>query len=189
MNPLKRVFDVFICIALAVPAILVITIAAPIVAIETRSSPFFRQKRMGRNLRPFTMLKLRSMSVNTPDGASHEIGDHTVTRSGRLLRQTKIDEIPQLWNVLIGEMSLVGPRPCLPSQSRLINEREQLGVMRIRPGITGVAQLAGLDMSDPVALAQADATYLGPWSLFADLRLLSLTVTGRGSGDAARPRQ
>ena len=185
MNASKRVFDVLVCIALAVPALLFVLAALPFVAAETRASPLFRQGRVGRDGRPFTMLKLRTMRADTPHGASHEIGASTITRSGRLLRRTKIDELPQLWNVLTGDMSLVGPRPCLPGQVELVGERTRLGVLRLRPGITGPAQLAGLDMSSPVVLAYADAAYLGPWSLGRDLNILMRTALGKGNGDAA----
>jgi lipopolysaccharide/colanic/teichoic acid biosynthesis glycosyltransferase len=129
------------------------------------------------------------MRAGTPDRASHEVGASTITRSGRFLRRTKVDELPQLWNVILGDMSLVGPRPCLPSQRELIDEREKLGVLRLLPGITGIGQLAGLDMSDPVALAHADAAYLAPWSLGRDLDLLIRTAVGGGSGDAAVTRR
>lgn len=184
MHPLKRLFDVFVCIVFALPALLITVIALPIIWIDAKANPLFRQARVGRAGRPFTMLKLRTMRVDTPDRASHEVSAGTITRSGRLLRRSKIDEIPQLWNVLVGDMSLVGPRPCLPTQTQLIEERARLGVLKLRPGITGVAQLAGLDMSDPIALAQADATYQSNWSLSRDLLILAQTALGKGSGDA-----
>lgn len=188
MHPLKRLFDVAVCLLLIVPTLLVTLAVLPIVCWETRASPLFLQRRVGRDGRDFLILKLRTMSANTPDGASHEIGHATITRSGRILRRTKIDELPQLWNVLTGDMSLVGPRPCLPSQTLLIEERSRRGVLALRPGITGIGQLAGLDMSQPVALAKADAQYLTRWTLRRDLMLLIRTATGGGSGDAAALR-
>jgi len=109
-----------------------------------------------------------------------------VTPLGRWLRRLKLDELPQLWNVLRGDMSLVGPRPCLPSQTELIAERRARGVYALRPGITGVAQVAGVDMSDPPRLAALDATYLATVSAAADLRLLLATVRGAGRGDRIR---
>lgn len=185
MKPLKRVFDVLVCLVVAVPALVVTLAVMPWVWLDSGGSPIFRQRRVGRDGRIFTMLKLRTMRVDTPDRASHEVGASMITRSGHLLRKTKVDELPQLWNVLTGDMSLVGPRPCLPSQVQLIEERARLGVLGLRPGITGVAQIAGLDMSEPVALARADAAYLSPWTLRRDLVLLMQTALGRGSGDAA----
>ena len=185
MSPLKRVLDLLICLLLAVPALIVILLVLPVVWLDTHAAPLFLQQRVGRRGRVFTILKLRTMRAGTPDRASHEIGASTITRSGNVLRRTKIDELPQLWNVLTGDMSLVGPRPCLPSQQQLIDERARRGVLELRPGITGVGQLAGLDMSEPVALAQADAAYLAPWSLWRDLLILLRTGLGKGSGDAA----
>lgn len=185
MTSTKRAFDVSVCLLLGVPALFITLIVSPFIWLETGASPLFRQKRVGREGRPFTMLKLRTMRADTPDRASHETGQSAITRTGRLLRRTKVDELPQLWNVLAGQMSLVGPRPCLPAQTRLIEERARLGVLRLRPGITGVAQLTGLDMSEPVALAHADAAYLSRWTIGRDLQLLLRTAIGKGRGDAA----
>jgi O-antigen biosynthesis protein WbqP len=109
-----------------------------------------------------------------------------VTPAGRWLRRSKLDELPQLWNVLRGEMSFVGPRPCLPSQVELVAARRARGLYAIRPGITGVAQVAGLDMSDPQRLAAADAEYLETMSLRTDLRLMLMTAFGAGKGDRVR---
>jgi lipopolysaccharide/colanic/teichoic acid biosynthesis glycosyltransferase len=125
------------------------------------------------------------MAATTLDGASHEIGVAAITRSGRWIRRLKLDELPQLWNVLRGDMSFVGPRPCLPSQIELIDARRNAGVLALQPGITGVAQVEGLDMSDPARLAVADSAYCTPWSFGRDLRLLLRTFAGHGSGDAA----
>jgi lipopolysaccharide/colanic/teichoic acid biosynthesis glycosyltransferase len=186
MSASKRLFDAGVSLALLAPAALITLLVLPVVWLETRANPLFRQERVGRGGKRFTMLKIRTMRAGTPDGASHEIGGSTITQSGRLLRRTKLDELPQLWNVLVGDMSLVGPRPCLPSQSALIEERRRRGVLALRPGVTGVAQAAGIDMSDPKRLAEADATYLDGWSLGRDLDILIGTAMGGGSGDAAR---
>ncbi|WP_372340545.1 sugar transferase [Sphingomonas sp. BT-65] len=188
MHPIKRIFDIGVCLALLVPALLVTIAVLPVVCLETRTNPLFLQRRVGRQGRCFTIVKLRTMRAGTPNGASHEVGSATITRSGRLFRRTKVDELPQLWNVLIGDMSLVGPRPCLPSQTELIEERARLGVLALRPGITGIGQLAGLDMRSPAELARADATYLAEWSLRRDIALLLRTALGRGTGDAAAAR-
>jgi lipopolysaccharide/colanic/teichoic acid biosynthesis glycosyltransferase len=185
LNPVKRTMDIVISLALAIPALAITLLIAPFVWWETRASPIFEQRRVGRDGRTFTMLKLRTMRPDTPDRASHEVGHDAITRTGRLMRRTKIDELPQLWNVLTGDMSLVGPRPCLPAQVFLVEERRRLGVERLRPGVTGLAQLMGLDMSQPIKLAKVDATYLDNWSIGRDLKLLMRTVAGKGSGDAA----
>lgn len=188
MSPFKRTFDLLVCLCLAAPALLIVLPILPLVALETRANPIFSQRRVGRNGRTFTIFKMRTMRVDTPDAASHEVGDSKITRSGRLLRRTKLDELPQLWNVLVGDMSLVGPRPCLPIQTLLIDARRRLGVLALRPGITGPGQVAGLDMSEPEALAIADAAYLKRWSLLRDMQLLFKTVAGGGRGDAAVSR-
>lgn len=185
LHPLKRLMDVTICLVLALPALIITVLIAPFVWRETGANPIFRQRRVGRDGHLFTMLKLRTMRSDTPDRASHEVGHHAITRTGRLMRRTKVDELPQLWNVLVGDMSLVGPRPCLPVQTILVEERHRLGVDRLRPGVTGVAQLKGLDMSQPRELARVDALYLNNWSIGRDIALLAQTVAGRGSGDAA----
>jgi O-antigen biosynthesis protein WbqP len=116
------------------------------------------------------------MHRDTPTLPTHEAPAGSVTAVGRLLRATKIDELPQLWNVVIGEMSLVGPRPCLPTQAELIERRSQLGVLAALPGITGLAQVKGIDMSDPKLCAEADAAYVRAASIGLDLRILLWTL-------------
>lgn len=181
----KRFFDATLALVGLLPAVLVSALLAIPIWLETRANPLFIQTRVGRHGKPFHLVKLRTMRPDTLHRASHEVGATQITRTGRILRKTKLDELPQIWNVLVGEMSFVGPRPCLPSQQELIAEREQRGVQMLRPGITGPAQVAGLDMSTPARLAIADSTYLGPWSLARDLRLLIQTAFGSGRGDAA----
>lgn len=181
----KRIFDVAICLVLAIPTAVIVGIASIVVALDTRGNPLFRQRRVGKGGIDFEILKLRTMDVATPHLASHEVGAAAITSSGRVIRRLKIDELPQLVNVLTGAMSLVGPRPCLPSQTDVIQERARLGVSELVPGITGPAQIAGIDMSDPKRLALADADYLRPWSMTTDLLLLARTVRGEGTGDAA----
>lgn len=149
-------------------------------------SPLFRQVRVGRNQAPFVLVKFRTMRPCTAQVATHLADPSQVTRWGRLLRASKLDELPQLWNVLKGEMSLVGPRPCLPTQSELIAERARRGVFAVRPGITGLAQIQGIDMSDPVRLAETDARMLARLGLASYFRYLVLTALGGGMGDRVR---
>lgn len=182
---MKRCFDLFLALLAIIPAIMICTLVLPIIWIDCRASPLFLQTRIGQRKKTFHILKLRTMRADTPSVASHEAGAAQITRSGAWLRRLKIDELPQIWNVLTGDMSFVGPRPCLPNQSLLIAERDRRGVFDLRPGITGAAQIAGLDMSTPTALAERDADYLVPWSLAKDCMILWRTVTGSGSGDAA----
>ena len=153
--------------------------------LDTRS-PLFRQERVGRNQRPFTLVKFRTMRPNTASVASHLADASAITPFGRFLRRTKLDELPQLWNVLRGDMSLVGARPCLFNQQDLIAERAARGVFDARPGITGLAQIQGIDMSTPELLAKTDAEMLRQMSLFNYFRYIFLTILGKGAGDRVR---
>lgn len=185
---MKRLVDVAAAVLSApffVPLCLVLML---IIRLESRGNPLFVQRRMGRHQRPFRMFKLRTMAANTGDHPSHIAGDRTITRVGRWLRRLKLDELPQLINVATGAMSLVGPRPCLPTQSELIAEREARGLFAFAPGITGPAQLAGIDMSEPRRLAEAEAAYFGKSSFVQDMQMILRTVTGGGKGDAASSR-
>lgn len=182
----KRTFDLALALALAVPAMFACGVAALLIWLDDRANPFFVQTRLGRDERPFRLVKLRTMRVGTGDRPSHETMRGSITRTGALLRRTKLDELPQLWNVLRGEMSFVGPRPGLPSQEELADSRRRHGVDRLMPGITGVSQVQGLDMSTPERLAETDATYIRHWTLAGDIRLLIHTAMGGGRGDAAR---
>ena len=148
--------------------------------------PIFRQERVGRDLRPFAMLKFRTMQADTLSVASHLVDISAITPLGTFLRRTKLDELPQLWNVLKGEMSLVGPRPCLFNQTELINERALLGVFSVRPGITGLAQVNNIDMSTPKLLAETDARMLRELTLSGYFKYIFMTVSGRGLGDAIK---
>lgn len=181
----KRLFDFGLALLLSVPALILVGLAAIPAWIDCGASPLFVQRRVGRGRRNFSLLKLRTMRISTLHMPSHEVPIGQITSSGRLLRRFKLDELPQIWNVLVGEMSFVGPRPCLPSQVELIEMRARLGVYDLLPGITGPAQVRGIDMSTPEILAQVDAEYCVPWSFSRDLRLIMATATGAGSGDAA----
>lgn len=152
-------------------------------------SPLFRQRRVGRNRRSFVLLKFRTMRPGAPSVASHLADAAAITALGRFLRRTKIDELPQLWNVLKGEMSLVGPRPCLFDQQELIEARARRGVYNARPGITGLAQVRGIDMSAPALLAETDAAMLATLNLRSYLCHIVLTILGRGFGDRVRMRR
>lgn len=160
-----------------------------VVGIFDTGSPIFRQERVGRNKKPFTLVKFRTMSKETLSVASHLASSTAITPFGRFLRRTKLDELPQLWNVLKGEMSLVGPRPCLFNQEELIAERECLGVLMARPGITGLAQINDIDMSTPRLLAETDAKMLADLNLAAYFRYILLTVSGKGAGDRVKDTQ
>lgn len=151
---------------------------------DTRS-PLFRQNRVGRHQRPFVLVKFRTMQKGTESVASHLVNGEAITPFGALLRRTKLDELPQLWNVLLGDMSLVGPRPGLFNQYELIQAREAKGVYAARPGITGLAQVNGIDMSTPELLAETDAHMLSKLGVTNYFHFIVLTVLGKGTGDAA----
>lgn len=150
------------------------------------SSPgpaLFRQVRLGRDEKPFVCLKLRTMAQGTVSAATHEVSVAAVTPLGKILRRLKLDELPQLWNVLIGEMSLVGPRPGLPQQLELAEQRRLRGVFAVRPGVTGPGQVNDIDMSTPSKLAEIDADYALNPTVGAYIRYIVLTISGRGQGD------
>ena len=180
-----RLLDIFFSslgLIIGAPLLLVLTLIG---WFDTRS-PLFRQVRVGRNQQPFTLVKFRTMRVGTASVATHLASSSAITPFGSFLRRTKLDELPQLWNVFWGNMSLVGPRPCLPNQYELIAARQALGVFNARPGITGLAQVQGIDMSTPEKLAQIDAQMLQTLTLSDYFRYILQTVTGKGQGVRVR---
>lgn len=149
-------------------------------------SPFFVQERLGRNRKPFRLIKLRTMKVGTASVASHLASQSSITSYGKFLRRTKLDELPQLWNVLVGDMSLVGPRPGLENQTELTLERSARGVFDVRPGITGLSQVNEIDMSTPARLAEMDAKMIESMSLRIYFKYILQTIVGFGQGDRVR---
>ena len=119
-------------------------------------SPLYIQKRVGLNLKNFYLIKLRTMKIGTKSQSTHLVNKSNITKIGCFLRKFKIDELPQLINVLLGDMSIVGPRPCLINQKKLIFERKKRGVFQVRPGITGLAQIKGINMAKPILLSKTD---------------------------------
>ena len=179
----KKLLDIVVSLLLLPVAFALCTIFGLLFLLLMRENPVFAQTRVGRYNRTFTLIKMRTMRSSTANKPTHEISRSDVSALGRFMRAIKVDELPQLINVLRGEMSLVGPRPCLPTQTDLINARLSLGVYQIKPGITGYAQVRGIDMSEPEQLALLDHTYLQQRSMMSDLALLSQTFLGRGIGD------
>ncbi|AXB06226.2 sugar transferase [Aeromonas caviae] len=166
------------------PILLIITV----IGIFDTGSPIFVQTRVGKNKKPFKLIKFRTMSVDTQSVASHLASSASITKLGSFLRKTKIDELPQLINVLKGEMSLVGPRPNLFNQEELIVERDALGIYDVLPGITGLAQVQNIDMSTPKLLAQTDRKMIDSLTLANYVRYIIITATGSGNGDAIKPK-
>ena len=164
-----------------------LVLLAPVLALlmaavraDSTGPALFRQIRVGRGGRSFTIYKLRTMTFGVPDRPTHEMPASTLTRIGGFLRRSKLDELPQLYNVVRGDMSLVGPRPCLPSQTALIEGRRAAGALDVRPGITGLAQVMGVDMSDVPRLVAIDGRYVTTRSVPGDWRIILATFGGRG---------
>jgi len=180
-----RIFDfLFSLLGLVVgfPVLLVLTI----IGLFDTGSPIFRQVRVGRHQKPFTLVKFRTMKVDTASVATHLASSASITRFGHFLRKTKLDELPQLWNVLKGEMSLVGPRPGLFNQEELTEERAKRGVFDVRPGITGLAQVNEIDMSTPALLAETDQKMIRSLTVVDYFKYIFMTVAGKGAGDRVR---
>jgi O-antigen biosynthesis protein WbqP len=175
---MKRVFDV--CLA----ALLLLLSAAPMllialaVKLTSRGPVLYWSQRVGRNNRLFAMPKFRSMRTAAPVVATHLLADSRqwITPLGRFLRVTSLDELPQLWNILAGDMSFVGPRPALYNQHDLIEMRTRAGVHQLMPGLTGWAQINGRDELALAEKVRLDAYYLEHRSFAWDLQILALTV-------------
>lgn len=167
------------------PLLLVVVI----IGLFDTGSPIFIQTRVGKNQKPFKLIKFRTMSVETKSVASHLANNASITKLGNFLRKTKIDELPQLINVVKGEMSLVGPRPNLFNQLELIKEREALGVYNVLPGVTGLAQVQNIDMSTPQLLAKTDKQMIDTLTIKDYFKYIIMTATGSGSGDAVKPEK
>lgn len=149
-------------------------------------SPIFRQARVGQYKVSFTLIKFRTMKTDTASVATHLASSASITKFGHFLRKTKLDELPQLWNVLKGDMSIVGPRPNLYNQEELIKERDMRGIYDFRPGITGLAQVSDIDMSAPELLAKTDAEMIRAMSVKSYFKYIFMTVAGKGAGDRVK---
>ncbi len=183
---LKRSFDILVsgaALAVGWPVLLALGLA---VRIDSPGPALHWSQRVGRNGRLFAMPKFRTMRTDTPNVATHLLEDpgRWVTRLGRFLRRSSLDELPQLWSVLVGDMSLVGPRPALFNQDDLVSLRVSAGIDRLRPGLTGWAQVNGRDELPIDEKVRLDREYLTRMSFAFDLRILAATawaaVSGRG---------
>jgi O-antigen biosynthesis protein WbqP len=182
----KRIFDVVmsaILIVLFIPFWIIIPL---IIKIDSPGSVIFKQKRVGANNRHFTIFKFRTMKEGTPDIPTDEVKDssHLSTRVGKFLRRSSIDEIPQLINILKGDMSFVGPRPALYNQDLLIRLRTENGVYKLKPGVTGLAQIKGRDDLSIQDKVMYDRIYAENASIWLDLKIILATIkaaiTGKG---------
>ena len=180
-----RVFDFlfsFFALLFGFPVLFIIFL----VGLFDTGSPLFVQERVGRGKKPFRLVKFRTMSKDTASVASHLVSSTSITKLGGFLRRTKLDELPQSLNVLLGDMSLVGPRPNLFNQEELIKERDNLGVYNVRPGITGLAQIKEIDMSTPALLAKTDREMIDSLSVSSYFKYILATISGKGSGDQVK---
>jgi lipopolysaccharide/colanic/teichoic acid biosynthesis glycosyltransferase len=179
----QRIMDIGFAVSIIVIlwwALILVWIA---VKLTSPGPGIFAQPRVGKAKKTFTCLKFRTMNQGTRQAGTHEMSTAEVTNVGKFLRASKLDELPQIVNLLRGDMSLVGPRPGLPIQTELSQARDARGIFKVRPGITGLAQVQGVDMSEPETLARLDAEYVARRSLLLDLRLLLATVSRRAFGD------
>lgn len=154
-----------------------------IIGLFDTGSPVFKQQRVGKNKQPFTLYKFRTMNVKAKSVATHLADGSQITKFGSFLRKSKLDELPQLINVVLGDMSLVGPRPNLFNQTELIEERDSRGVYNVVPGITGLAQINEIDMSTPKELAIKDAEMIKSLNITDYFKYIFATVGGKGQGD------
>ena len=178
-----RALDLVFALAVAVFFWWLLLLIWALVRLESKGPGIFAQERVGQNGRSFTCYKFRTMKTGTAHLGTHEVSASSVTRLGQILRRLKLDELPQILNILRNEISLIGPRPCLPVQTQLVEARRRLGVLTLKPGISGLAQVNGIDMSDPEKLAQWDARYKALQSLLLDLKIIIATALGSGNGD------
>jgi len=172
----------FLCLLFLWPIFILVIL----IGLFDTGAPIFIQERVGLKKKPFKLIKFRTMSLDTESVASHLASSASITQFGSFLRKTKIDELPQLINVVKGDMSLVGPRPNLFSQKDLIAERDALGVYEVLPGITGLAQIQNIDMSTPTLLAITDKKMIDSLTLKDYFKYIVITLTGRGAGDAVK---
>lgn len=181
-NFIIRILDFFLSfvgLLFAFPLLIILTI----IGYFDTGSPLFMQERVGRYKKKFTLVKFRTMNVGTASVASHLASSSSITPYGKFIRKTKLDELPQLWNVFCGQMSLVGPRPNLINQKKLISERDVHGIYNVRPGITGLAQINQIDMSTPELLAETDKKMISSLTISYYFKYILQTVLGKGRGD------
>lgn len=182
-NFAKRGLDLIAALMVILLLGWVMLIVALYIRIDSEGPAIFSQIRVGTDGRVFTCYKFRTMATGTKQAASHDISAAFVTKAGHFLRRTKLDELPQVWNVLRNQMSLVGPRPCLPIQAELVERRRARGVLALKPGITGLAQVNDIDMSHPARLAAWDSRYGAYRNIIIDIVLMIRTMLGGGGGD------
>ncbi len=177
-----RIFDITLSI-LGLTVLLPVLLIIYLIGLFDTGSPLFIQERIGKNQRKFKLIKFRSMKINALQTGTHLAKNSDITPFGRILRKSKLDELPQLINVLTGNMSLVGPRPGLSIQQKLFQERLKRGIFSVRPGITGLAQISEIDMSTPRKLSRYDHLMIKNFNVCLYCQLIIQTIKGKGTGD------
>ena len=176
---LKRGLDILFSLLAVIVCGIPMLVILLLIRIDTHADPVFKQKRIGRNGKPFYCYKFRTMTKEAPRYCAKkdlENADAFITRTGRILRKTSLDELPQIWNILRGEMSFIGPRPLIPDETTVHELRFQYGVYQLRPGISGYAQVHGRDMISDEKKAELDKYYLDHFSFRTDVKILIDTV-------------
>ena len=175
---MKRLFDIVLAIILLIVLSPVLLLIALLVRISSRGPAIFKQERVGLKGKKFTLYKFRTMSVSCPSASTKKLKNREeyITVVGRFLRITSLDELPQLFNILKGEMSFVGPRPVIAREKRLVQERKKRNVYEVKPGVTGLAQIHGRDYLPPIKKARLDARYVHKSSIFIDILIILRTA-------------
>lgn len=161
-----------ICLAALMLMLPIMVFASLLIFVEDGLPIFFRQKRLGKNKKIFTIYKIRTMKNDAPQLGTHAVSKNFLLKIGKFIRKIKLDEFPQLINVIIGDINLVGPRPGLVTQEILSSERDKKNIFNIKPGITGLAQILGYDMSNPKKLSEIDMIYMKKKSKYVDFMIL-----------------
>jgi len=161
-----------ICLAVLMLMLPIMVFASLLIFVEDGLPIFFRQERLGKNKKIFTIYKIRTMKNDAPQLGSHAVSKNFLLKIGKFIRKIKLDEFPQLINVIIGDINLVGPRPGLVTQEILSSERDKKNIFNIKPGITGLAQILGYDMSNPKKLSEIDMIYMKKKSKYVDFMIL-----------------
>ena len=180
-----RIIDVILSIAIILISLPLLLFVYLLLYLQN-GSPLFFQERVGKNLTKFTLIKFRTMIIGTNNIPTHVVDHSRITPIGKIIRKAQIDELPQFINVIKGEMSIVGPRPCLFCQEELIYERKKLNIHKIIPGITGLAQIKGIDMSNPKLLAELEFSMMKSFSIKKYFYYFLKTLVGNGFGDKVR---
>lgn len=178
-NFFKRIFDLLVSLMVFIFILPIFIIITLMIKIESKGSPFFIQKRIGKNKKTFSIFKFRTMKIDTPkDSPTHLLKnpDDHITKVGKFLRKSSLDELPQLINIVKGDMSIVGPRPALWNQYDLIEERDKYGANNIRPGLTGLAQISGRDELSIELKSKYDGDYVKDITFTNDIKIIINTA-------------